>query len=199
MRFEILKRAIATAVCSLAVAMTAMGEEGHEDIEIGRTAGNQLAFVAVPDEPILLDIDTAFAWSAAEPGLFEITGPEDGFLPLDTFSNTDIRLELISADAGFVFFSAGNPTPMNTPGDFASLGLEGGLVHSHPTWAIDKTVVGNGFEGTLSATFRLVDGATSGYAISENVTLDFTNVPEPGSAVALLLGAGLIATRRRRK
>ena len=186
------------ALACAAASMTAIADEEHEDIEIGQL-GNKLSIVAAPDEPIFLEVATGLltGWSAAEPGIFEIETTEAGFDPLSTLDNSGIRLELVSADAGFFFLEAGAFAPLDTPGDSAALGLEGGAVHSHPTWVIDDAVVGSGFEGTLNATFKLTD-SNGGYADSDNFSLQFTNVPEPSSAL-LLAGAGLIAARRRRR
>ena len=195
--FEMTKKVTAALAC-VSMTLGVFADEEHSDIEIGQIA-NKLGVVAAPDEPIFLEVATGLltGWSAAEPGLFEIEATEEGFDPLNTLDNSGIRLELVSADAGFFFLEQGTFTPLDTPGDFAALGLESSAVHSHPIWVIDDTIVGTGFEGTLSATFKLTD-SNGGYADSDNFTLQFTNVPEPTSAL-LLAGVGLLAARRRRR
>lgn len=186
--------------CSALVASPALADEEHGDIEIGQTSTGQLAAIELPDEPILLETFSLLdltGWSAAEPGLFEVEATEEGVSPLTPTSNGDIRLQIVSLDAGFLMLEGGSLSIADEIGEFVVLGTESGLVHSHPTWIIDDDIVGTGFAGTLDVTFKLVDG-NGFYTESDNFTLQFTNVPEPGSAIALLVGAGLIAGRRRR-
>lgn len=190
----------ALVACSAIVATPAWADEEHGDIELGQTITGQLKAIGLPDESILLETFAFFdltGWSAAEPGLFEVELTEEGVSPLTPTTNDDIRLQLVSFDAGFLMLEGGSLAVADEVGEFVVLGTESGLVHSHPTWVIDDDIVGTGFAGTLDVTFKLVDG-NGVYTDSENFTLQFTNVPEPGSAIALLVGAGLIAARRRR-
>lgn len=190
---------MAVSAFFLLLSHATTGAELHADIEVGQASGSQLVLIGLPDEPILLTPVSGLinGWSADDPGLFEVETLEEGVSPLNTFDNTGIRLELVSADPGFFVLEAGSLSLVDDPGESAALGLESGLIHTHPTWVIDAGVVGVGFAGSRHATFILTD-ANNNYADSEPFALTFTNVPEPGSALALLAGAGLLAARRRR-
>lgn len=182
-----------------AVVNPALADEEHSDIELGQNGSGKLSLLGIPDEPIFLDPVSGLinGWSAAEPGLFEVELTEEGVSPLDTFVNTGIKLELVSHDNGLEVIEAGLAFTADDNGESVALGTEAGAVHSHPTWFINSAVVGGSFEGTLNATFKLID-TNGNYAESDVFALQFTNVPEPGSALALLIGAGLVASRRRR-
>ena len=155
----------ALLACGMIVSTPALADEEddhdheHSDIELGHIA-NKLSLIALPDEPIELEPFDLFGqtgWAGDEPGFFEVEAVEDGVSPLTPFSNADIRLTLVSLDNGFVLVEAGFGKTADAANEFVNLGLEGGAVHSHPTFLIDDTVVGTGFEGTGDDLARLID------------------------------------------
>ncbi|MGB0767274.1 MAG: PEP-CTERM sorting domain-containing protein [Phycisphaeraceae bacterium] len=104
----------------------------------------------------------------------------------------DILVRLLSKDDAFkAYFPTTTEIFTLTSTDFAL----GDQFDTHPTWILANA---EGDFTPASATFEVFDvsGATEESLGQFNVTL---TVPEPGSAVALLAGAGLLAARRRRR
>lgn len=209
MTFNLKSVSPALLACGLVVASPALASDDHDhsDILIGLDTSGDLTLLDVPDH-VELDVSGApgfNGWSGDDPGFFEIEadGLYDGIdLTQLGVANTNIQLHLISADPGFLMTDLGLNAV--SPGGFTVLGVEdeGGqiLVHQHVIFYIDadNPAIGPDFDGHVEATFQLVDGNGT-FGSSSQFTIEFEPVPEPGSALALLAGAGLIAARRRRR
>jgi hypothetical protein len=174
------------------------GEDPHAgDFVVGRTSSNQLA----------VEFDTAEAyelppvavipgdgWGSEEPGYMALDVDE----PLEDFFTlalaAEISIELVSVDPAlqvldFPFFA---PLLVN-PGDQWAMPA-GNDFDEHPYWFVDDPDYSE--EGQVYAfTFKVVD-LSGTYADSANYTAQFTPVPEPHTAVLLMLG-GLAICRRR--
>jgi hypothetical protein len=94
----------------------------------------------------------------------------------------------------------------DAPGEFFTLG--GSTLHTHVTWFINSNSPSyNPLQTIWSVVFNLTDTGSTGYSVSENYELQFTNidlptpppvVPEPTALAALaLVGPALLARRRR--
>jgi hypothetical protein len=77
-------------------------------------------------------------------------------------------------------------------------GLASGGTNGNATFALDTTGFGNGFSfsGTHPGVFSL-EFISNG--AGDNLVLDFTATPEPGTASLIMLGSTSMLMRRRRK
>ena len=132
-------------------------EHGHGDLEVGKTAGNQIA--------VEFDFDDAFEVPPVDgPLLFGCALDDPGFMSIDedepdeglfTLPNgTEIVFELVAIDPGLVIYSPGFADVIDTPGETFSLGTVPFDVH--PTWQIEDTAPGFP-DGAYGFTFRLFD------------------------------------------
>lgn len=102
----------------------------------------------------------------------------------------DIIVRMLSKDANFAAFESGSLIFTDSATDLA-LGTN---FDTHPRWILANS---EGDFTPASASFEVFD-VSSGSEISIGTFDVLLTVPEPGSAIALLVGAGLIAGRRRR-
>lgn len=191
---------IIVALAATAIAFSsapAWAHEGHEDIIVGRTSGNQLTveFDGFGETHELAPVNGLFnGWAGDDPGFahLEADEPVEDFYTLQ--SGADIYLEIVSIDTAL----RGNPLTddLDVAGEQALLG--GYELHEHIDWLIDSDDAGfDPLQTQWDVSFKLVDmGATTNYSDSDIYTLSFTNVPEPASVVLLAVG-GLAAIRRR--
>lgn len=181
----------------------AMAQHDHAgDIIVGLAGdsaitADTLAIEADLDEPVLLAPVSGLlnGWASSDPG-FDALGadePGEGFFTLG--GGASIRLEIVTIDAGFAVVQSGGGAIADEAGESILLG--GPTLHSHPTWWARSGVLGDDWTGTLSATFRLIDAGSTGYAASEPFTMSFTNVPEPAALALLGVGSVLMCFRRR--
>ncbi len=200
-----LKAIAFAAIVAVAVPALADGEHGGDFI-VGRTSSGQLALENIPDEPLHLELSgnqILFpGWSSTEPGFDSLNDDEPGEDFYTMATGADIWLELVSVgvdDGGLKVINQTLTSVLDAPGESFLLG--GPSLHTHVFWHLDSTVLGGGFAGTRSATFRLVDNGGTGYAASDPFTLQFTNVevPEPATLGLLAVGGGTLLLRLRRR
>ncbi len=133
-------------------------EHGHADLEVGKTATNQIA--------VEFDFDDAFEVPPVDgPLLFGCALDDPGFMTLDEDepdeglfmlpNGTEIAFELVSIDPGLVIYTPGFGDTIDTPGETFVIGTVPFDVH--PTWHIDSMDAAWDPDGTYSFTFRLFD------------------------------------------
>ena len=113
------------------------------------------------------------------------------FIAPATAFEGDIIVELVSKSSNFAAFLG--TEIFTSPGSLLELStiIEPGF-DTHPTWALTNAE-GDLTPGTASFT------VSNGVDLIGTFQIELTPVPEPGSAIALIAGAGLIAARRRRR
>lgn len=146
-------------------------------------------------------------WFSDQPGFanFEEDEADEGLFVVP--DGTVVGFELISTDPAFRVYDPFFDAPL-APGSTFVLGSverdEFGVVISgfddHPFWAVDT--LGPDFDESVlnySVSFRLFDARADGLALAPTdvITVEFTRIPSPASAVVLGL-AGLSMIRRRR-
>jgi len=185
-------------------------EHGHEaGLIIGRTGSQPLtlSFEIPHSDPIVLNPASGFfnGWEMHDFCINALgtAEPDEDFYPLS--SNSTIRLQIVSIDPGLMVINPnffGDPVnypPADASGESILLG-SGTSLHIHPYWYAESAnpAIGPNWQGTLNATFKLVDTGSTGYLESAPFTLSFTNVPEPMTATLLGL-AGIAGMVRRRR
>lgn len=183
-----------------APSAAALAGDGHKegDINIGVTSGGQIlvewggADVELPELSGPL-----FGYGLDEPGFFTIEADEPGKDLFVLGDGANIVLEVLSLDAALQGWRPGFAGTFENPGDTWNIGLS--PFDTHPFWHIDSTdpnFVSPPGQTEWSATFRLLDIGSTGYAPSEPITVTFT--PEPGTLGLLALGAVAVIRRRMR-
>ena len=195
-------RSVITAAALAAVAGTAAADF-ETDFGVGRDASNNLVvefnfdnIAAIPESPDLGAFDGFFS---DEPGFagFDFDEPDEGIFALE--AGAIIRFELISADPGFRVYNPAFTSVLN-PGDGFNFDAvtPTSTFDDHPWWTVERSDPGfdeSVFEYEVS--FRLLDVGTTGYGSTDPITVTFTRVPTPASA--MLLGLAAAATSRRRR
>lgn len=192
-----------TLVGTVSVVAPALAHDHqHEgDIIVGRMLGtpDRLAIEADLNEPVLCEpsgYPGLNGWIKDDPGFEALmeNEPDEGFYTLQP--GAQVRLEIVGLDAGIRVWNPDFTQMADAVGEWIDLGDH--ELHTHMIWHLDSDVLGTGWEGTLHATFKLVDVGSTGYAESETFAMTFTNVPEPATVVMLVLG-GMLSLRRRRR
>lgn len=191
---------IITAV--LAPLSTSLAGDGHGhkdgDINIGVTSGGQIIVewsgevVALPELPGPL-----FGFGLDEPGFFTLEEDEPGKGLFVLGAGANIVLEVLSFDDALQGWRPGFSGVFDDLGETWNIG--GAPFDTHPFWHIDATdplFVAPPGQTQWSATFRLLDTGSTGYAPSDPVTVTFT--PEPGTLGLLMIGAMALIRRRTR-
>lgn len=170
----------------------------EDDLNIGRTSAGQLAvdfdFAQTLELPPIAAILSG--WGLDEPGFFslDVDLPAEGIFMLEP--EAELRYEVISFDPAFKGWTQGFAGIFDDPGEQFVLG--GPPFDEHPFWHIDSDDPAFDPGQTIwQATGRLIDVGTTNYLPTDPFTLSFTPVPEPASAMLVLI-AGLWAIRRRR-
>lgn len=197
-----LKKICLALFLMLAAAAPALADVEHGgDIVVGVTGptkpqATKLAIEADLDEAVLLAPASGLlnGWSAADPGFDALGADEAAEQFWMLASGAQIRLEIVSIAAGLSVLQSGTFAMADAAGERILLG--GPALHAHPTWYAQSSVLGSNWQGTLSATFRLVDTGSTNYAMSDEFTMTFA-VPEPASLALLALGAAVTGMRRR--
>lgn len=167
------------------------------DVVVGRTAKGQLAVEVPVGAPTPLDAVDGFlrGWAGDEPGFMSLAEdePDEGFFVLG--QGAIVGLDLLSIDPALKVWSPGFVSALTAPGQSFVLG--GATFDTHGTFHIDSTDPAfDPGQDVFSATFRVVDTGTTGYAASEPFALAFTPVPEP--MTVLLFGVGALGIGGRR-
>ncbi|MCB9850422.1 MAG: PEP-CTERM sorting domain-containing protein [Phycisphaerales bacterium] len=179
-------------------AALAGGEEEHEhdDITVGHSGAGQLkvefdfsgASELTPVSGLLN------GWAGDEPGFAHLEADEPGedFFTLATGAN--ILFEVVSIDDALV----GNPLTdaIDTAGDQLLLGDE--ELHKHIDWLINSDDPSfDPLQTVWTVQFKLLDTGATSYDESEVYTWNLTNVPEPATAMLMLVGCAAICRKRR--
>lgn len=159
----------------LSTSATSMAQHDG-DIEVGRTAANQLnigGFDVANEIVILIPAgEEPEFWTNNEPG-FEavlVDEPNENLFTLEP--GCQIRLELVSCDPAF---AAVGDTVIDEPGEQVALGDQS--LHTHITWVVDSILPGfDPLKVLWQATFKLVDTGSTNYADSEPFTIYFAIV-----------------------
>ncbi|GIK18540.1 MAG: hypothetical protein AMXMBFR77_01160 [Phycisphaerales bacterium] len=182
-------------ITGLAFAAAANPHDG--DFIVGVNGLGKLMIEADLDEAFYLPPFNAggvVGWFGDDPGFASLDEDEPGedFYTLKT--GADVWFVLVAVDPAFKvydpFFN------LMSPGD--SFWLGGHEFDVHPFWHIDSA--DPAFDPARTewhATFRLIDLGGTGYGVSDDCRVAFTNVPTPGAG-ALLVLAGTAWVRRRR-
>jgi hypothetical protein len=174
---------MALTMASWMVVPTLAQVHHHEgDFVVGRTSGGQVQVEGPFYERVKLAPVSGpllWGWSATSPGFdaLDEDEPAEDFYRLA--SGATIYLRVVRIDPGLTIWQSGLTAGADEPGEEIYLG--GSLLHTHPVWHVDSTVLGIGpdWQGTLAATVELVDYGSTSYADSPAITLYFTNRPDP--------------------
>lgn len=174
---------------AIAATTASAGQALGHGISVGRTIQNQLA--AVIEEPMPLPLgESTFpgvpGFADADPGFASLHEAEGDLILLQELS--EIEFVLLGADAGIQVWNDRGDAPMAI-GETFYLGFP--EFSEHPVWNIHEGQLGD----IKSLTVQLRD-RTQLSADSDPIVLEFVAIPEPSSALLLVLGAGLLARRR---
>lgn len=174
-RFQSSKSVFAFTLTLLMVA--APTRAGEDDILVGRTAANQLAIGGFDpnDETIGLPCVSGIlqGWALDDPGFDHIVQADvvADLYPMD--AGAQIRIVCLSIDSALRVISP-SFSIMDAPGE--SLLLGGSSLHTHLTWHINSADPAfNPNQTDWSATFKLIDTGSTGYAESAPFTFHFRN------------------------
>lgn len=191
----------AVLVCAILSVFPAavFADPAHEgDIIVGVSATGQLVIEFDDDEQVALPAVSGllFGFLGDEPGFLSIDKdePDEDIFTLGAGAN--IVLEVIAFDDALKAWRPGFAGFLANPGDLWNIGAA--PFDAHPFWHIDSTDAGfvaPPGQTKWSATFRLLDTGSTGYAPSDPITVTFT--PEPGSLGLFAVGAIALLRRSR--
>ncbi len=187
-------------VLSLATSIARGGDShGHAEFVIGRSATGQLIVEFNFKESVLLPPIEGLlnGWGADEPGFVSLAKdePAEGIFTLA--DGAVVALQVVSFDTAFRGITPGFASVFRNPGDTWVIGEP--ALDEHGFWHInsdDPAFDPNQME--WRASFRLIDMGATGYAATNELTVRFTNVPEPASFVFMALAAMALAWKRAR-
>ncbi len=187
------------STCFLFANTPAMAGDDHghaDDVVIGVSSTGQLVveFAADGQFPLPAIGLLLFGFGDDDPGFLSIDKdePDEDIFMLGAGAN--IALEVIAFDDALKLWRPGFAGFLTNPGDLWNIGAA--PFDAHPYWHIDSTDAGfvaPPGQTRWSATFRLLDSGSTGYAPSDPITVTFT--PEPGSLGLLAMGAFAILRR----
>lgn len=172
------------------------GKKEELELHVGRTAGGQLAVEFASDEPIQLQPVSGLldGWGGDVPGLGSLAKDEPAEDLFTLATGASVALQVVSFDPAFRGITPGFASVFQNPGDTWLIG--GPEFDEHPFWHINSSDPSFDADQTVwQATFRFIDMGTTGYAPSDQLALQFTNVPEPGTWLLLAIGCMAIARR----
>jgi hypothetical protein len=191
---------LAVAVCGGVLGVVAQTAAAHEgDIVVGVSGAGQLRVEFDQDEPFgLPPVSTLLhGWAVDDPGFMSLEAdePAEDSYVLDPAA--DIAIELVAVDDAFNMW-----TPpffvqkLDVTGEQWNLGQPD--FDTHPFWHIDSdSLEFDPLQTEWQITLRVVDTREAAHLPSEDFTLSFVPVPEPGTMAVLGLGAVSVAMRRR--
>lgn len=179
------------------VALAQCGD--HGDILVGRTADDTLAVAPAEfsfDEFVVLcAVDGLLqGYTSGNPGFDAeevVDDPENDFFRLEP--GAAIAIEAVALDPACKAWGPGLASLIDEAGESVVLG--GDNLHEHLTWHVDSDDPAfDPSEVIWSATFRLIDTGSTGYAASDPFTLQFIRAaPVPAvSEWGLLITALMI-------
>jgi hypothetical protein len=181
-------------------AATAYAQHEHEgDFVVGRTGEGQLAAEFDAGAPFELSPISGLleGWRADEPGFMALQKdePKEDFFRLESGAN--IVFELVSIDPALQVWTPGFGAVLNDPGESWKIG--GFDFDEHPVWHINSSDPSfHALNAPWELTFRLTDVGGTGYTSSEDYSISFVAVPEPGTLVIMVCAAcGVLFCRDR--
>lgn len=167
------------AIATTAMAATHASAQHTGDVWIGVDSNGQLAasagaFVPADNYAYLVPVSGLLhGWSDDAPGFDHVVTPADGLAPMQSGAN--IWLEVVELDPAFRVIDDAFQI-LDAPGDDTQLGDH--TLHQHDTWHINSSDAAYDPDRCVwHATFVLRDDGSTGYATSDPLTFNFTNVP----------------------
>lgn len=175
----------------------ALAQHQHhdDDVIVGRTGDGRLALEFDFGESIQLPAVQGLlnGFALDDPGFLSLAVDEPGEDFFILADGASIALEVVSFSPALSAWTPGFLARLGKPGDRWLLG--GASFDEHITWHVDADHPSfDPAAGPWTATFRLLDLGSTGYAVSPDYTVTF--VPEPGLLTLMSIGA-LSLWRRR--
>lgn len=187
------RRMIGVCILMMSAQSAHVLAQHDDDFIVGRTGSGQLAvefdFGESSALPAVQGVLRGFA--LADPGFMALSADEPGedFFTLQDGAN--VVFEVVSFSPAVSAWTPGFLSRLDQPGERWTLGGPG--FDTHATWHVDANHPAfDALGGPWSASFRLLDLGTTGYASSPDYTVNF--VPEPSM---MLLGLSVIALALR--